>query len=259
MNSKIALLVLSCDKYSELWVPLLQSFQEKWPDCTFEKYLVSNYKEIVSSEFKILNIGDDISWSSNLLKALNILKNDYQYVFITLDDLFLNEKVNTEYLLKIFNSFFENNGNYLQLIKSPLGILKYNKYFGEIKPESIYRTTCVFALWKISTLEDILIPSENAWEFEKKGAVRSNSYNNFFATYKDFFQYRNTVVRGKIVRKDAKSFNLTQSKLLKVMTVNENISFKLRYFFFLTITKILPWKYQKKTLHIKNLIFRKTK
>jgi hypothetical protein len=257
MKADIGLVVLSCDKYSELWEPLSSSILTNWPDCPFDKYLVSNYLDFYSPYFKTIKVGDDISWSGNILEALKILKNDYKYILVTLDDLFLASKVDTLTLSLIINTFLEMEGNFLSLIQSPRFTKKYNEYFGEIEPGALYRPTCVFGLWKLTVLESLIIPSENAWEFERNGSLRSNKFDKFFSVYKSVFIYRNIVVRGKILRKEATDFNLVDCKQLKTMSLFETAKFHVRHFIFKTVLSIIPWKLQKRLRSLKDKLIRR--
>jgi hypothetical protein len=69
-----ALLVISCDKYADLWEPFLYFFNKNWPDCPLDKYFIANEKSVPDPHFKTIQLKDDISWSDNLIKALNQLQ-----------------------------------------------------------------------------------------------------------------------------------------------------------------------------------------
>ncbi len=252
MRNDIAFVVLSCDKYSELWDSLSSTLLKNWPECPYDKYLVTNFLDYDSAYFKTLKVGIDVSWSSNILVALSCLKTTYKYVLVTLDDLFLDKSVNTVTLSMIINLFLDLDGNYLSLIQIPKFTKKHNRYFGEIEPGALYRPTCVFALWKLSILEELIIPSENAWEFERNASLRSNKFNKFYSVYKSIFIYKNIVVRGKILRKEGKYFKLTNCKQLNIMSIKESFAFQLRHFIFKTVLLVIPWKLQRNLRSFKN-------
>lgn len=200
MNKSIAFIVLTCDSYSDLW-PLFTNFADKyWPDCPYDKFIVSNYKSYPHSSFKFVNIGKDDSWSDGLLKAIAIFKAKYDYIFITLEDSPIIEKVDQKMLDLIIESFISIDGNFLSLFtQNNMGRpnRRFNNFFGIIDKKSLYRPTCVYSLWKISVLEDLLVREENAWEFERFGSVRSDKYDGFYMAYKNFFKISNTVIKGK--------------------------------------------------------------
>jgi len=249
MNIKTALLVLSCDSYSDLWPQMIKSFDNYWIDCPYDKYFVTNFKSIPKSTFNQISVGKDKSWSHGLIIALNKIKHEYNYVLLTLEDLPLVKSVDTEKFKQITTEFYKTNGNYLKFIRKPRPTKKYNKYFGIIEPGSLYRPTCVYALWKIETLLSLLKEEENAWQFERFGAIRSDKIDKFFVVYTNFFSVINTVVKGKWVKKELrKSLKLgliTDSERPVLRQVDE---FKLKIYtdIFNVFTGLVPWKHQRK-------------
>lgn len=198
--SDIAFVVLSCDKYSDLWEPYIDLFNRYWSDCPFDKYLVSNIKTLTTSSFHIINSGVDECWSSGLLKVLSILENRYEYIFITLEDLFILKKVDNNQILRLMDSFENHNGNYLRLYtkgRYPDRII--DDHMGELLKSNPYRINCVYSIWRISILKGLLKTDENAWEFEKKGVLRSCNLNGFFISNGNIFNISNTIVKGKWV------------------------------------------------------------
>ena len=204
MNNKIAVVVLSCDNYSDLWPIFIKQFEKNWPDCPYDRYISTNFLSADSESFTDINIGKDNSWSDGVIKTLNTLKNKYEYALITLEDLILIEKVDNKKFNIIVSEFLKLEGNYLKFLSNPKPTNKFNTLFGEIKPGSLYRSTCVYSIWKIQTLLDLLRENENAWEFERYGAIRSDNHNGFFVVYKDLFKVLNTIVKGKWVPKEKK-------------------------------------------------------
>ena len=49
-NDKLAILVLSCDGYTDLWRPFFENFKKKWGDCPYDIYLLTNKKSIMIEE-----------------------------------------------------------------------------------------------------------------------------------------------------------------------------------------------------------------
>ena len=199
MKSKIdntAILVLSCDSYSDLWDPFIYFFNKNWVDCKMDKYILSNHKHPKEdSGFNSLLVGVDKSWSDGLYKALKRLAN-YDYVFLFMEDAFICETVDNKKIEDIMKKFFICNGNFLTFIREPAPNKDFNDYFGYITNDSFYRPTATFSLWKKDILMKLIDRNENAWEFEKKGKIRSEKFENFFAVYNDCFKSINTVIKG---------------------------------------------------------------
>ena len=60
---KVAILICSCDYYSDCWEPIICSFNKYWPDCEYPRYIVTNYEEdysLPNTQFvKIPNVLDE--------------------------------------------------------------------------------------------------------------------------------------------------------------------------------------------------------
>jgi hypothetical protein len=254
MLNKTAFLIISCDTYSGLWETHFRCLDKQWPDCPFSKYLLTNHLDSGRPEIQAIKTGEDQGWSANLKKALDILRPDYEYVLVTFDDLLLIETVNNHLLNKVLESFFNLDGQFLQLIKWHNKPKRVNDLLGLIEPDSLYRPNCVYALWKIDILNQLLIPEETAWEFERNGSARSNRFDGFYVVLQDIFQYRNIVIRGKIVPKDARDFNLSHLPNLKVMSSANLLRFRLRYWSFKLFLLLVPRKRQVQMVKTKNKI-----
>ncbi len=244
MAGKTAFLILSCDAYSGLWDAHFRCLDQFWPDCPFPKYLLTNHKESGRSDISTIKAGDDLGWSANLKKALETLRKEYDFVLVTFDDLFLVEEVNGRILESVLDSFHSLGGQFLQLIQWQNKPIKVNQLLGLIESGSLYRPNCVYSMWDIEVLDNLLLPEETAWEFEKKGSARSDQHKGFYVVLDSIFYYRNTVIRGKIVRKDARLFNLSTTGKLRIMSNWDNIRFQLRYQGFRLFLFLVPRTWQ---------------
>jgi hypothetical protein len=147
----------------------------------------------------------------------------------------------------IIESFLSVDGNFLSLFtQGNMGRpnMKFNNFFGIIDKGSLYRPTCVYSFWKISVLEDLLVREENAWEFERFGSVRSDKYDGFYMTYKNFFKMSNTVIKGKWQRSEYKkiiSLGFSPDlKSRKIFSIKEELFHKLYSFTFKLFIFYLP-------------------
>lgn len=258
VKNKFAVLVVSCDKYSDLWDPFFKLFFKFWPDCPFNIYLLSNYKITNFPKVKTINIGKDISWSDNLYKGLNLLKEDY--VFLLLEDAFLIDFVNTNKILNLFNMALNIDVNYFRIIPSPMPDKKYNELIGVVSKGTLYRATSEQCIWKKKILLKLLKTSETAWDFEINGSTRSDEYDNFFSTWGKCLFLINGVVRGKWQRsaiEKLKSLGIqTDLNKREVMTLKETIVFFLKSLRFRLFLEIVPAKYRRR---IRSFIYSKCK
>ena len=256
---KTAFVVISCDNYSDLWPMFIHFFEKNWADCPLDKYFITNNKSIPACSFKEIKIGEDISWSNGLIKALNILEDNYSQVLITLEDVPIIRRVETDLFLEITEQFEEINGNYLKFITNYKQPKSYNVNFGIIPKGSLYRPTAAYALWNIKTFISLLRKEENAWEFERFGSVRSDVFDGFYEVNTNFFKILNTVIKGKWVSKahlkvEKLGYQHNNNNKRKKLTFKESLFIKLNHFIYYLFTQIIPWKYRRKIVFkVKNI------
>ena len=224
-------MVLSCDRYSDLWESYGLLFNRFWPDCPYDKYLASNTIEFNSHGFKPILMGPDETWSRGVKLALSQLKDNYDYVFTTLEDAPIVDEVDNNAIVKIFDSFMADGGNFLRayMVIRPK-IKPINQYYGELENNKPYRQTCAYAVWKINTLSKILDDKESAWDFERIGVKRGFKYDKFYCIYKNQFKLINMVIRGKMVRKSYRKhkellpdFEINREQFTVVESIKEMI------------------------------------
>lgn len=248
IKNKFAILVVSCDKYSDLWNPFFKSFFRFWPDCPFNIYLLTNYEFVDIPQVKNLLIGDDISWSDNLYKGVNKLKEDY--IFLFLEDLFLIDFIETNKILNIFTWILEPNANYVRINPSATKAdKKFNDLVGIISKGTLYRKSTVLSVWKKDILLNLLKTGETAWDFEIDGSLRSDVYEGFYATWGKYFSILNTVTKGKWQRSAIRKLNSIRIEIdlneREIMTFEETI----KYYFSRKssgLLKLFPAKYRRK-------------
>lgn len=191
-----ALLISSYDRAECLWRPLEKSYQKYWPDINFKIYLATNnISPDLGGLFNILKIGYEKSWSDNMLKCLDLIEEEY--IILSFDDLFLFKKIDNSLVNLYYNDLVKNNWDYLRLHPSPKPDYSINKYYGKIAPNRPYRCSTVFSFFKKTTLQNLLVDTESAWEFENNASIRSNNYENFYVSKKVVIPYLNAIVKGK--------------------------------------------------------------
>lgn len=193
MNN-IALLISTYDDSEDLWKPLEQTYLRYWHNINFPIYLTTNHKVFESNLFESLMIGDELSWSDNLIKSLNKIQQNY--VLLTFDDLFLTSQVDHLFLLSLINRAIQEEFNYFQLYRSiSKGRRLDNLIFKKLN-KTKYKNSTIWSLWKKDVLLNLLEEKENAWEFEIKGNIRSFKYDKFYSTRKNVIPFINGIVKG---------------------------------------------------------------
>lgn len=197
----LSILVISCDKYFEIWPIFFKLFFKYWPDCPFKIYLSTNEMDYTDPRIQVIKVGEDISWGSNLKSALSKISD--KYVLTLLEDFLILKPVDSFKILKQLENIQELDGHYLRLLDNPKPnkSIAFSSEIGEITPGQHWRVAMQPAIWKRSTLTDLLRTDETAWDMEIKGSVRSNSIpTGFYSTYKCLIFFNNGLEKGYWLR-----------------------------------------------------------
>lgn len=200
-NNDLAVVVLSCDKFSSLWALFFKRLDRNFPTNFAKVYLLSNHIDLdVKSDhaLEVVCVGDDISWSANLRKLLIGISEPN--VLLLMDDAPLSQVVEVEEFQHFYSSFIEHKMNYLNLKASPAPNSNIGDYFGEILPSTCYRTAVIPSFWRKDILLYLLKDDENAWQFEINGSTRSERYQGFYSVKKPVLSFDHIVIKGKVDR-----------------------------------------------------------
>ncbi len=193
---KYAILVNTCDKFEDCWIPFFKLFKIYWPDYNGKIYLNTEYKDFSYSGLNIIPLkvaekkqdADKITWSECLKRALE--KIDEDILLYMQEDYFLKGSVKNDLVEKYSNLM--NNAQNLhcihltdQSVKSAGGS-KYEN-LDNVEMNQRYRISCQAALWQKDILASYLRSYESAWDFEEFGSKRSSKMkHNFYVVNRNW-------------------------------------------------------------------------
>lgn len=201
MQNDMSILVISCDKYSDLWDVFFLLFNKFWVNCPYEVYLGTNYKKYMGESIASICIGEDLSWADNLKKMLSDI--DTPYVLILLDDEFLDKRVDDAKIKIMLSYVKKHNLDCLKLSGRPVTYRRIDKDLdiGIYEPGSPYFITAHTAIWRKDSLKKLLRSGMSAWDFELKNSRNSFNYNyRIYGVNHKLISVRNGVVRGKFLK-----------------------------------------------------------
>lgn len=182
----VTILTSSYDGYSELWEPHYKLLFKNWPSLNQENHfipimLITNELEYDDPRVISLKVGQDTTWSSNLLKALEQVKT--KYVFLLLDDYIINAPLDEERFVELLSLLEQTNGAYIEIVIDEraftIGREKARKLVPGIEGV-IYRSknaksrnSLHACIWNLDSLRKLIDPKESAWDFEIIGNKRT--------------------------------------------------------------------------------------
>lgn len=195
MSQSFAVLVLSCDKYADVWPAFFKCFRENFPAGDWPVYLGSNTKECTEPGVITVLSGSDPDWSTSYKRILEQIPQ--KKILVILEDLFLSSRVELNELTTLVDFMFEKDANHIRYWARPLPDLPTgNPLIGECTKGTPYRST-VCGLWDRDYLLKLLLEGENPWNFEILGSYRTSYSDGFYATTTPLCNHKNMIEKGK--------------------------------------------------------------
>lgn len=250
-KQKFAVLVVSCDKYSDLWDPFFSLFEKNWSGCPYDIYLGSNTIDFKKDRIKMLFSGKDIDWANSTMKIVSQLSS--KYLLILLEDMFIGSPINTAYVEQILSFMQEVKAKHIHIRPlPPADHVIENIPVGIYNKGMPYRVN-VMGFWEREYFLDLLIPGETPWQFEIMGSYRAVSCEGFYCLNKELFKHVNMVEKGcwipksvKWCRENGVNIDISRRKLLTGLKLLKN---NLQVVYFNTILKI-NWKIRVNIMNI---------
>ena len=205
--SSVPLLVVSCDKYADVWPYFFGLLRLRWPDCPFPILLGSNQLSPELPGVTSVLVGPDSSWSTGARKMLDRVTElypDADYVLLFLEDFLLTAPVDTRRIVELVQIARQKQIVCLRLAAGlPLALpptyeLSEFPGVGVVAPGEPYRVTLQAAVWRIETLRRLLAPGLSAWEFEQIGTHMSEGLDDiFWAVMRPAIEYDQAIEKGK--------------------------------------------------------------
>lgn len=251
MNSDFAILILSCDKYSDLWDPFFKLFWKSWSDCPYPVYLGSNtisYKG--DKRVETILSGEDKNWSSSYKTILK--KIPERYIFVWVDDGFITSRIDTDKFQRSFNFLIKTHAKHIHHRPLPKPDRLHNNNYGIYDRGLPYRINVV-GFWDKNYLKQLLLNGENSWNFEIMGSYRSSFDNGFYCLRKQLFSYIHLVEKGYWLS-DGVNYCLKHKIKLDIssrqqLTLGYRIKSKLQSLYFDLISRI-SWRFRVKLMNL---------
>jgi len=184
---KLAILISSCDDFSDCWDPYFHGFRKYWRDCPYDVFIVTNYKDLSDGSIRAIKVGKDRGWSQNTLEALRQIETPY--VFYTHEDFWIKKPVETGVIEDYIALMERGKADYVRLFPAPPPDADFpdDWRLGILADEAPYRTSLQVALWRKTVFQELIVPGENPWQFELRGTIRSRKYGDKFLCVKPFY------------------------------------------------------------------------
>jgi len=174
-QKELAVIIKTCDNFSDVWRPFFILFDKFWPDCPWPIYLISETQVFAHPKVITLNTGTDCEWSAMMIHALGQIETPN--ILFLLEDYFLNKPVSSEEITRLLEALKNDGASCLRLYPTISMELKpsNSEYFGVIDNREEYLVSTQASIWKKEELLSLLVPTENVWDFERNASVRARN------------------------------------------------------------------------------------
>jgi hypothetical protein len=207
VRSATAILVISCDRYADVWPHFFGCFFRYWPDCPYRVLLGTNHLQYDDPRVTTICIGEDRDYSSNLSAMLG--RMDEEWVMVFVEDILFSAPVDSGRIMALMDTLQGDGVVHAQLLYK-----RYNQHnllppcgraeggMSELPVGVPYRTSLNVGLWRKADLVALLREGESAWEFERDGTVRSFGHPGRFVSVacpdgEPLFRWEHGVIKGQ--------------------------------------------------------------
>lgn len=197
---KAAVVVLSFDRYSDLWPVYFECTKKFWHRNTKPTYLVTNEAMPQFDRVRVIPTGPEVSWSHRAKVAVE--KVDAEYILLMLEDYYFTSAVSDDAMELLFTYAKTNDVDYLRICPFPKIHFsdKGTEGIHPIPRNALYGVNLQASIWKKEYLMKVLASGDySAWEFEarqKNGAATQIQGKLFTVDYAPF-EMVNGVLQGK--------------------------------------------------------------
>lgn len=211
MNSNFAMMVVSCDSYTEVAYTFFK-LTEKFMPWMNNIYFVNETLPLKVNNVKEIHTGKDLNWSDKVRKALNQIKEEY--ILFMLEDFFIGKSVSEKTILEAISFMEKENIKYYKITAIPKSKRKskYASYLKSIPSNQRYGINLQAAIFRKDFLLEIVSgENRNAWQTETdllKKVTKKYEYNleGCVLDNRNIIDIHNGVIKGKWVPTTIKYF-----------------------------------------------------
>jgi len=250
MENDLGIIILSCDKISDLWRPYFSLFWKNY-NGSHQVYLGSNSVNYQGDKVKVIYSGEDIDWSTSCRAILRQIPN--KYILLLLEDIFITSKIDTAKITQHVKYIKKNKAKHIHLGPTP----KPDKWIisqeiGVYEKGAPYRVNVV-GYWDKEYLLRLLLDGESPWDFEIKGSYRTVYDDGFYCLQKPLFSTVHVLEKGRWLPEAVNyckehniSIEIEKRPILSSLT---NLKSNLQEYYFNLMVKI-PWRFRVRIMDI---------
>lgn len=169
-NNKLAIIVVSCDKYSDLWDDVFNLLDIHWANRPYKTYLATDSKPYERKGVEVIHFGNIRQWMVCTRKAVERI--DSEYVLFLMEDYFAIKDIDTQVIEDDIRFMEENHADFINLHQKPYFLKEEDSKFvtndiRTIPNNTRYGLDTAGAIWRRDFfIEQLNREDGDAWRFE---------------------------------------------------------------------------------------------
>jgi hypothetical protein len=200
--SEVPILVISCDRYADVWKPFFEIFFRRWPECPYPVYLGTNSGRYDDPRVTTIDVGADLSWASGVQSMLDRLGSEHVALF--LEDFLILKPVDGVTIANFLDIARRERVASIRLSplpppsKLPSRAVPTHPQLGIVEPGTGYRVSVQPAIWRVDALRRYLVPGFSPWQFEEIGSRLSDYTDDvFWGPFQPAVVYEHAIEKGR--------------------------------------------------------------
>jgi len=170
MGSDFAIIISSCNDYSDVWQPTIDSLYRNIHGLDVDIFLVVDFGEMDDHRVKIIQSGVGYSFGARLKRALGVI--EHEYVLFMLDDFALDSTIYVDTIKEHLSHAVETDAACLYIDYYKAKRTVSNMEYTLLNPVKRYCMDLSIALWRKAYLQDFLLNEWSPWDFERNSGLR---------------------------------------------------------------------------------------
>lgn len=169
MKKIFALVIVSCDAYVDIVKHYLALLEKNWPEFDYPIVVATETIALDNPNVSSITSGKNTTWTKRLIDAINYCGS--RYILLTIEDLFISEKVDNSLILEALSFIKKEKILYYRIPVFKVS-KKRERYPGNENVELIrrnerYNVSIGTAIWDTQELLEIIGDgSMSAWDLE---------------------------------------------------------------------------------------------
>lgn len=169
-KDKLAIVIVSCDKYSDLWDDVFNLLDIHWTDRPFKTYLATDSKPYDRNGVETIHFGNIRQWMVCTRTAVERI--EAEYILFLMEDYFVIKDIDTNIIEEDIRFMDENQADFINLHQKPFFLNQdeskfVNETIRTIPSHTRYGLDTAGAIWRRDFFLDQLSREDgDAWRFE---------------------------------------------------------------------------------------------